>query len=193
MPLLQRDLHEQLRTESSSLHQRVATLARGLDPEQLLRRPEPAGWSVGEVLEHLCIADALYAPVLTTLVHRARPDAGAPLREWRPTLLGRIMVDALERPRPLRAPRAFRPGPTPRNGVVEDFLSRDARMLHRIDESASLDWRALRLFPPTIPVKLLRLNLGDVFRVHVVHVRRHLGQMERVARQVSQPGLSAKR
>jgi hypothetical protein len=30
------------------------------------------------------------------------------------------------------------------------------------------------------PVPIIRFNLGDVFKIHVVHVRRHLGQMERV-------------
>lgn len=185
MPLLQRDLHQQLRTESASLHQRVASLARGLDPERLVRRPDAGGWSVAEVLEHLCVADELYARPLTTLIHRAHPDAGAPLREWRPSLLGKFIASALENPKPVRAPRAFRQGPTPRAAVVEDFLTRDARMLRRMDDAASLDWRELRLHSPALPIKLLKLNLGDVFRIHVVHVRRHLAQMERVVGQTA--------
>lgn len=185
MPLLQRDLHEQLRTEALALHERMATVARGLDPEQLLRRPDPPGWSVGEVLEHLCVADELYAKPTATLIHRARPDAGAPLREWRPSLLGKLIAESLAKPRKLRAPRRLRPGPTPRNGVVEDFLSRNRRLVHRMDESASLDWRALKLYPPTIPIPLAKINLGDIFRIHVVHLRRHLAQVERVAGQVT--------
>jgi hypothetical protein len=177
---LQRDLHQQLRTEALALHERIATLARALDPEQLVRRPTPPGWSVGEVLEHLCVADELYARPLATLIHRARIDAGAPFREWKPSLLGKLFVGRLEKPRPMRSPRSFRPGPTPRNGVVEDFLTRDTRLLHRMDEAATLDWRELRMAPPSLP-PILKFNLGDVFRLHVVHVRRHLGQMERVA------------
>ena len=182
MPLLQRDLHEQLRTESTSLHQRVATAARSLDPEQLVRRPSGGGWSVGEVLEHLCLADENYAKPVATLIHRAHLDAGAPMREWRPTMLGKFIVSALEKPRPMKAPRKFRPVSSPRNGVVEDFLTRDARLLHRMNESTSLDWQDLRMVPPLLPVPVLKINLGDVFRIHVVHVRRHLAQIERLVK-----------
>lgn len=180
MPLLQRDLHAQMHAEGKSLHERVATLARGLDPERLVRRPGVGAWSVGEVLEHLCVADELYAKPLATLLHRAHVDAGAPLREWRPTMLGKLMASMLAKPGRLKAPRALRPVSTPRNGVVEEFLSRDTRLRHRMDDATSLDWRELRLYPPTIPLPLLKLNVGDIFNIHVIHVRRHLAQMERI-------------
>ena len=180
MPLLQRDLHQRLHDDATMLHDRIAGLARGLDPERLVRRPADGGWSVGEVLEHLCVADEVYAKPLATLLHRAHVDAGAPMREWKPTLLGKFMAQMLEKPRRLKAPRALRPGPTPRNGVVEDFLTRDKRLRHRMDDSTSLDWQDLRLYPPSIPLPILKLNVGDVFNIHVVHVRRHLAQMERI-------------
>ena len=181
MPLLQRDLHQQLRTESLALHQRVATLARALDPEQLVRRPAPGAWSVGEVLEHLCVADELYAKPLATLLHRAHIDAGAAAREWKPTPLGKLIANTLERPKPVKAPRKLRPGLTARNAVVEDFLTRDTRILHRMDDSTSLDWSDLRMTPPVFPfsIPFIKINAGDVFRIHVVHVKRHLAQMER--------------
>lgn len=187
MCALQRDLHQQLRAESIELHQRVAELARPLDPEQLVRRPAAGGWSVGEVLEHLCITDERYAKPLATLIHRAHVDAAAPLREWKPSRLGRWVADRLERPAPMKTPGALKPGMTPRAAVVEDFLSRDSRHIHRMDESASLDWQELRLVPPVLPAflpALLKFNLGDVYRLHVVHVRRHLAQMERVVAEV---------
>lgn len=180
MHLTQLELHRQLRTEALANHQRVAALARPLDPERLVRRPSPPGWSVGEVLQHLCVADELYRGPLTALVHGARPDAGAPAREWKPTLIGNFLATMLENPRKLKAPRSFRPGPTPQPGVVEDFLARDARMLALMDQASSLDWRALRMPSPALPLPILKFNLGDVFRINVVHVRRHLGQMERV-------------
>jgi hypothetical protein len=179
MRLPQRDLHERLRTEALANHQRVATLARALDPERLVRRPAPSAWSVGEVLQHLCVTDELYRKPLLALVNAARPDAGAPLREWKPTFAGDFVARFLANPRKMKAPRSMRPGPTPQAGVVEDFLARDRRMIDLMDQAASLDWRALRMWSPAIPVPILRLNLGDVFRIHVVHVRRHLGQMER--------------
>ena len=179
MPELQRDLHQRLRAEALANHTRLAAVIRPLEPEQIVRRPAPGAWSVGEALEHLCIADELYAKPLATLIHRARVDAGAPLREWKPSFLGRMIAGTLSKPKPMKTPKAMRPGPTPRNGVVEDFLTRDRRLIQRMDEAASLDWRELRVHPPMIPVPFVTINLGDVFNIHVVHVHRHMGQIER--------------
>jgi hypothetical protein len=182
MAPLQRDLHDQLRREALANHERLASAVRSLDPEQLVRRPAPTAWSVGEVLEHLCVAEDLFARPTATLIHRARPDAGAPLREWKPSFLGKQVAASLAKPKPMKAPRVFRPGPTPRNGVVEDFLARDMRLVHRMDEAASLDWTDLRISAPMLPplLSFLKINLGDVFNIHVVHVRRHLAQIQRV-------------
>jgi hypothetical protein len=180
MRLPQRDLHERLRTEARSNHERVAALVRPLDPERLVRRPTPPGWSVGEVLQHLCVSDELYRKPLVALVNGARRDAGAPAREWKSTIMGNVLAIMLENPRKMKAPRSFRPAPTPQPGVVEDFLARDLRLIALMDDSATLDWRALRMASPVLPVPIVRFNLGDVFRIHVVHVRRHLAQMERV-------------
>ena len=180
MRLEQRELYERLRTEALDNHQKVASLARPLDPERLVRRPVPPGWSVGEVLQHLCVSDELYRKPLLALVNGARPDAGAPFRVWKATLAGGLLAGMLARPGKMRAPRVFQPGPTPKPGVVEDFLMRDSRMLALMDQAATLDWRALRMPSPALPITFLTMNLGDVFRIHVVHVRRHLGQMERV-------------
>jgi hypothetical protein len=180
MRLPQRELHERLRTEAQANHARVAALARPLDPERLVRRPSPPGWSVGEVLQHLCVSDELYRPPLLALVNGARRDAGAPAREWKPTFFGKLLTGMLENPRKLKAPGKMKPGPTPQPGVVEDFLARDTRMITLMDDAATLDWRALRMPSPALPLPIVWFNLGDVFRIHVVHVRRHLAQMERV-------------
>jgi hypothetical protein len=182
MPI-QRELFERLHDEALANHKRIAEMARPLDPEQLVRRPRPGSWSVAEVLEHLCIADEVHAKPVATLIHRAHVDAGAPLREWTPTVIGKLIAGGLENPKPVGAPKVLRPGPTPRNGVVEDFLTRDRRFIQRMEEAASLDWRGLRLGPPVLPSllqKILKINLGDVFNIAVVHVRRHMGQIERV-------------
>ena len=97
----------------------------------------------------------------------------------RPSFFGKMLVGSLENPKPQSASKAGRPG-SPRPGVVEHFLTRDAEYLAAMDGAASLDWRALRFPPPIAPWLPLRFNLGDAFRGHAVHVRRHIGQIERV-------------
>ena len=75
--MLQRDLQHALHTRTLALIDRIASLARPLDPERLVRRPPNGGWSVGHVLEHLCVTSELYEPPIRALLRSARPDAAA--------------------------------------------------------------------------------------------------------------------
>jgi hypothetical protein len=181
--MLQRDLHHTLRARAIASHARVAELARPLDPERLVRRPPDGGWSVGEVLEHLCVSEEAYEPLVAALLRQARPDAGAPAREWSPTFFGKFLVRSLAGTGKLPSPKVVRPGTSPRGGVVEAFLAQQTALVARLDDAANFDWRALTLRSPLVPAvvrPLARLNLGDSFSVSVVHVERHTRQIERV-------------
>ena len=182
--MLQRDLQQALHTRSLALIDRTAALARPLDPERLVRRPPSGGWSVGHVLEHLCVTSELYEPPIRALLRSARADAAAPLREWKPTLIGHFTTKLFERPTRLRAPKRMVPGPAPRGGVVEAFLAHQRTVTGLLDESSNVDWRRLRMSSPVISLPF-RFNLGDVFSILVVHAERHMRQMERVVAETS--------
>lgn len=130
------------------------------------------------MLEHLTLIDGLFLSATEPLVRDSRRDAAAPSRTWKASFIGSMIAGALERPKPLKSAKVGLPR-TPRNGVAEAFLAGDLRYLELLDEASSLDWNAVRLRPPVIPWLPLRINLGDVFQIHRVHVRRHLGQIER--------------
>ena len=183
MMLIQRDLHRSLRERSLASSSRIATLARPCTPDQLAQRAGPTRWSGGEVIEHLCVSDELYERPLLALVAGARPDAAAPLRPWTPTLAGRLLAHLLGNPRPLKAPRKFQPGPTQRNGVVESFLQKQDAFVALMDRAEGLDWRRLKMASPAL--SNIRLNHGDVFAIHVVHVERHAHQLERALQGVA--------
>lgn len=180
MRLPQRELYQQLRAEAVATRERIATIARPLDPAQVNEHPEPNGWSVGQVCEHLLIADELYEAPLAALLRRNRPDAGASAREWKPSLIGGLIAGSLLKPKPLKGPKVFRPGPTPRNAVVEALLAREARFVQAMDDAAMYEWRALRIGSPALPSWAPKMNLGDGFRIHVVHLTRHSRQIERL-------------
>lgn len=155
-------------------------MVRPLNAAQLNEHPEPKGWSVGQVLEHLLISDELNQARAEEALRHARPDAGAPARDWQPSFLGGLIAGGLLRPRPMKGPRVFRPGPTPRNGVVEAFIGGELRFVQAMDAAASFDWRAVRVGSAALPRWAPKMNLGDGFRIHVVHVTRHSRQIERV-------------
>ena len=181
MRMIQRALYEQLRQEAIASRERIMSMARPLDPAKLNEHPEPEGWSVGQVLEHLCRANELYAAPMAQLLSRTRADATAATREWKSSLVGRLIANSLLNPKPLkRGPRVFRPGPTPRNGVVEAFHTGEMRFARAMEDALPYDWRAIRIGSPALPSWAPKMNLGDGFRIHVVHVTRHGRQIERL-------------
>ena len=178
--MLQRELHEQLKAESTASRERIAKLVRSVDGAGLVEHPEPKGWSVGEILEHLCVSEEAYEPSLGAAIRGARPDAGAPARDWKPTFIGNLLANTLAKPRKVKTRPVFEPGATPRNGALEAFLANERAFLKRMDDAASLDWNQVKIGSPALPKWFLKFNLGDVFRIHAVHVTRHAGQIERV-------------
>lgn len=179
--ITQRELYETLRRDLIIHRDRIAAAVRPLNGAQLNEHPEPKGWSITEVLEHICITDELYDAPLAAIMRESRPDAGAAARPWKPSFLGGMIAGALQKPRPVSAPKMFQPGPNPRSGLVDLLLGREAAALELIDTASSLDWRAIRLSSPVLPAWAPKLNLGDAFRIHVVHLGRHAGQIERLA------------
>ena len=180
MRIQQRELHRQLRAESVATREKITALLRPLDASRINEHPEPNGWSVGQVCEHLVIADELYDEPFAALLRRARPDPAAATREWKPSLIGGMIASGLSKPKPLNGPKVFRPGPTPRNGVVEALLGREMRFVQAMDDAVIYDWRALRIGSPALPSWAPKMNLGDGFRIHAIHVTRHSRQIERL-------------
>ena len=182
--MIQRDLHQQLRAESAATRERLAAVLRPLDAAKLNEHPEPKGWSIGEVLEHLCIADELYEHTFPTVMQHARADAAAALRDWSPSFIGKLIANSLLGEKRRNAPKVFRVRSAPRGGVVEEFLGRERRFMQELDDAVRYDWNAVRIASPALPRWAPKMNLGDALRIHVVHVTRHSKQVERLAKQV---------
>jgi len=180
MRIPQRDLYKQLRAEAIETRERIAAMLRPLDQSRIAEHPEPNGWSVGQVLEHLCVADERYEAPLAEMMRSAPRDAGAAAREWKSSFIGGMIAGALLKPKPLNAPKVFEPGPTPRNGVVETLLAREMNFVKAMDDASSIDWRAMRIRSPALPKWAPKMNVGDGFRIHIVHLTRHSRQIERL-------------
>jgi hypothetical protein len=186
MQKIQRELQQELRRELSETRERIAALVRPLNPAQLTEHPEPNGWSVGQVLEHLVRADEAYDRPMAEVLSRSPRDASAATREWKSSFIGGLIANSLMNPKPIkRGPARFKPGPTPRAGITEAFLARELKFLQAMDDAVSYDWRKIRIGSPALPGWAPKMNLGDGFRIHVVHVTRHSRQIERLVSQLS--------
>lgn len=167
--------------EILSIDSRAKDVARDLGERELDWRAPEGGWSIGQVLEHLCIADDSYLARIRERTRDTRaPRAPSPEAEWRPSLMGGVLARSMRSPRRQRAPRIYRPPPRPRPNVLDEFLARQAELVELITIATDLDWRRIRTSSPV--TRLIRLNLGDCFDIVVAHAARHVGQMERVRR-----------
>jgi hypothetical protein len=166
-------------TALGALGQRVGELAGRLSRAQLDWSPPSGGWSMGQVLEHLCIANDSYLDrVRATLGSAPRLQPGAD-PAWRPSIMGGWLARSLAPgSRRLPAPRMYRPAPHARPGVLEAFLHGQRELVELVDVAAGVDLRRGGLSSPVS--RLIRLNLGDCFAIPIVHEQRHFGQLQRI-------------
>jgi len=156
--------------------------ARAAELEQVDRaaldwQPPQGGWSAGQVLEHLCVANDSYLVELRKLLSRSTPatrNVGDAM--WRPSFAGRLLVRSMESPRKLPAPKAWRPAPAPRPNVIAEFLARQREIEALIERSMGTEWQRMRMASPV--AAFIRMNIGDAFTVLVRHAERHFRQID---------------
>ncbi len=168
---------ERLRAEAAALEH--------LDAAARDAAPLDGGWSVGQVLDHLAIANAEYLPVLRDLVTRGRAlPAAAPGATWKPRLLAGFLWRSLEREgNTLPSPRQIRPRPTAPPDALQRYRDSLAQLAELLPAAATLPWNALVGRSPLS--RVVRPNLGDALMTLVVHCERHHRQIDRVRRAVA--------
>jgi DinB superfamily len=157
---------------------RIRNSVSGVTPDALTRRPPNGGWSIAEVLEHLILSADSYLAPLGRLI---QDNAGAPADAsamWKPSFMGGLLTQSLRNPRKLPTSKSYKPGPSPRSQVLEEFIQRQETVGRLIAQAGGMDWQHVSMRSPVMP--LLRMNLGDALTILVVHAERHAGQIERV-------------
>ena len=160
-----------------ALDERAAELER-VDRAALDWQPPERGWSAGQVLEHLCVANDSYLVQLRKLVGQSAA-AGARTggdAVWGPSFVGRLLVRSMESARKLPAPKMWQPASAPRPNVIAEFLARQREIEELIERSMVSEWRRVRMASPVSG--LIRMNVGDAFTVLVRHAERHFRQID---------------
>lgn len=195
----QSELRAELEARQEAVDAKLEALGTRLTEEQLAWSPPDGGWGVGQVFEHLTVSAESYGAPFTRILEGERGSAGAAGAagandatgantdpEWRPAFFGGLLYRSLAKEgNRLPAPKRYKVGPVPRPGVVAAFLAAERRMADFRGRCAALDWRRTRLASPALPLPLIHYNLGDAFRILVVHAERHARQVERV---LARPG-----
>jgi hypothetical protein len=157
-----------------------AEALRQLPLSALNARTAPERWSALECIEHLNRYGRFYLPEMERRMKASRYAASP---EFRSGWLGNYFAHALapkEKLNPMKTFSAMDPkGSALDAGVLDVFLQQQQQMLVLLDRARQTDLARVRTAVSFMP--LLRLRLGDTFRVVIYHNERHLGQAEREA------------
>lgn len=153
-------------------------LVVGLSREQLNWQPRPGVWSVGQSLEHLCIANEVYLPAISSSL------AGKPIsavQEIIPGWFSRWFINNYIEPSPqskrAHAPKKIVPGARVEPSVLDRFLRNNQAARELVRRARDYDVNRIRFRNPFIPV--LRFTVGTGLEIVSRHERRHLLQAER--------------
>ena len=165
---------------TQALNARAAIIEESLDAAALAWHPPAGGWSVGQVFEHLCVANDDYLAILRDRLSLTAPfsPGSRTASRWKPSLAGRFLVASFESSRKVPAPKMWRPAPAPRPNVIAAFVGRQRELVQLIERSMSFDWMRVRMGSPVSP--LIRMNAGDAFTILVRHAERHFRQVDRI-------------
>lgn len=159
---------------------RATALTRGLTVDQLNWKPHQAVWSVGQCLEHLCLANEVYVePIAASL----RGNPTGPVEEITPGWFGRWFIRTYIEPTTqksrARAPRKATPVATEIDASILDrFIASNAAMRDVIARAEKYDVNRIRFENPYVP--LIRFTVGTGLQIIARHNHRHLLQAERV-------------
>jgi hypothetical protein len=172
--------------ELSANDQTANALVAGLTDEQLNWQPAPGCWSVGQCLEHLCIANELYMPPISA-AFKDEPDS--PVEDITPGWFGRWFIrrfaEASPNSKRASAPAKIRPAAHVDCSVLDRFLSGNKICRELIIHARPKNVNRTRFWNPFVPG--LRFTVGTGLEIIVNHERRHLLQAERVRDAVNFP------
>jgi DinB superfamily len=166
-------------SELNAADDRATALAKALTPQQLNWKPRPREWSVGQCLEHLCVANEMYCRAISnslvghhvTMVQDITPG-------WFGQWFIRNYIEPSSRTKRRRAPKKIRPGAQVEPSILDRFLSSNHKACELIHRAKNYDVNRIRFKNPFIPV--IRFTVGTGLEILSKHQRRHLLQAERI-------------
>lgn len=177
----QEELLRDTKSQLARINEEARGLAGQLSPAQLHWTPPDGGWSIAQVFEHLAASNESYLVRIPEAIQRAQAaGAGRQSAIWKPSFFGKLLIRSLDptATRSVPAPRIWRPTQAQRANSLERFLQFQDQLAALIPAVAEMDLVRTRVTSPAS--RFVRVNLGDVFRILVVHGQRHLGQVRRL-------------
>lgn len=164
--------------------------------EQLLPRleliniaPAPGKWSIAQVLEHLNFYHKYYIPAIENAFRQYPPSVNTPVSTFSTGLMGGYLTKMMQPDadgkvsNKTRAFKNFIPEPhLDAQKVIGDFLKSQELFTEILHKAQFYNLNKVRISMSFS--KLIRLKLGDLLRVLVIHQQRHLIQINEALKMV---------
>jgi hypothetical protein len=165
---------------------RAGTLVRDVSPEQLLRRPDPAKWSIAECLAHLNKTAAIVQPKIAAAIEQGTRDKVFGKGPFSPGALGRLLIWIAEPPPKFRFPAPKEIVPQVDGGdpaaIIAEFMRVQDEWERLIRACDGLDQKKVKVASPFLRIPPVRL--AGFIPWMIAHQRRHLVQAEGVKSQL---------
>lgn len=172
------ELIEDLIERTKSNINRVEVL-NVLNDEQLNWKPSAEKWSVLECIEHLNRYAEFYNPEIAQRLKQAKSSKTG---RFKSSWLGEYFAESMKPKEKLNKMKTFtamNPNQAQLNrSIIDRFLNYQRELLELLSQSRSLD---LQRTKTSISIsKIIKLRLGDTYRVVIYHNERHILQAKRV-------------
>ncbi len=152
-----------------------------LSDEELNKRPHAEAWSALECIEHLNRYGDFYLPEITQRIFNPRQVSDQHV--FKSGWLGNYFAKSMLPKEQLNKMKTFtnmNPGGSDLDkSALEKFIHQQKRMLDLLNKSRTVDMNRTRT---SISISnVIKLKLGDTFRVVIYHNDRHILQAQRAA------------
>lgn len=174
---------DRLTTRVRSLIDRANAAAANLSSAQMNWSPGEGKWSIGQIFEHMSLADTKYLLLMRDAFNRAPESKQAEIKHsW----IGGVIIKGSGPQGNAPSPKALHPGKGPfAKTVLERFESEHEVLIGMAENAKGRDLSTIKFKNPFI--KMFTMNMADGFEILAVHAERHVGQIERIIRRPDFP------
>lgn len=161
--------------------QRVTVLTADLNDESFNRRSTSGGWSVAEIIDHLCVLGELLLPRIDIGIAEAHTRGWHSDGPFHYPILSRWFIRAVGPLKPgkrgkMRAPKIYLPrGDLSKAELLARFERLQADLIARCERADGLDIARVAITSPV--TRLIRVRLGAWFEALAMHQLRHFEQI----------------
>jgi hypothetical protein len=171
---------DEMITEGESIISIVNQKFTPLNKTEINIRPAQNSWSIGECFEHLIRSNSPYIEYYKDALKNNSNNSAEKI-PFKHSLIGRLIIKSVKPSTKMKVktPVAFNPiNSSIEENIVHNFLEMHKTIMELIAKCKSVDLSGIKIHSPFN--KLVRYNLGDSFKITMLHSRRHIQQAERV-------------